>query len=48
MRLFATKEEAMRREYAVKQLSRIKKIQLISGENKVAQTLLVEPKNEIV
>ena len=41
---FATKEEAMRREYAVKQLSRIKKIQLISGENKVAQTLLVEPK----
>ena len=45
---FATKEEAMRREYAVKQLSRIKKIQLISGENKVAQTLLVEPKNEIV
>lgn len=45
---FATKEEAMRREYAVKQLSRIKKIQLISGENKAAQTLLVEPKNEIV
>ncbi len=45
---FATKEEAMRREYAVKQLPRIKKIQLISGENKVAQTLLVEPKNEIV
>ena len=36
---FATKEEAMRREYAVKQLS---------GENKAAQTLLVEPKNEIV
>ena len=45
---FDTKEEAMRREYAVKQLSRIKKIQLISGENKAAQTLLVEPKNEIV
>ena len=45
---FDTKEEAMRREYAVKQLSRIKKIQLISGKNKVAQTLLVEPKNEIV
>ncbi len=30
---FDTKEEAMRREYAVKQLSRTKKIQLIS-ENK--------------
>lgn len=31
---FDTKEEAMRREYAVKRLSRIKKIQLISGKRK--------------
>lgn len=31
---FDTKEEAMRREYAVKRLSRIKKIQLISEKRK--------------
>lgn len=45
---FDTKEEAMKREYAVKQLSRTKKIQLISDKKEVAQTLLVEPKNKIV
>lgn len=32
--IFDTKEEAMKREYAVKQLSRTKKIQLISEKKK--------------
>ena len=31
--VFATKQEAMRREYAIKQLTRAEKLQLIEGQN---------------